>query len=177
MAGCLAHRPSGLAGCESCRHAWRSYDRHRRTRIASGTWMNKVAPDVSVEHVGKLRDAGMTFHEIAEASGVDKTTLLRLHRRSWLTGHTEQAILAVAAPELYDPSADVDEVAVERVLAGGHVALNDAELIATLQACVARGQALSTLTLRLGLNYVVAKKLVAGELPPAMAKRAARGAA
>ena len=70
----------------------------------------------------------------------------------------------------------VDEVAVERVLAGEHLELTDAELIATLQAGTARGESLSALSLRLGINYTGAKKLLAGELTPRRAKRARRAA-
>jgi hypothetical protein len=60
----------------------------------------------------------------------------------------------------------------ERALAGHHVELSDAELVAVLQAGVARGEPLSSLSLRLGINYAGAKRLVGGDLTPQRAKRA-----
>lgn len=97
--------------------------------------------------------------------------------RGWLSplDWGDDIDLPEAEPEPLEQDAIVvDEVVVERVLAGEQLALNDAELIATLQACAGRGRSLSALAMRLGLNYAVAKKIVEGELPPAMAKRAAR---
>jgi lambda repressor-like predicted transcriptional regulator len=78
-----------------------------------------------------------------------------------------------AEPSLGESRDDiVDEVAMERALSGHHVDLTDAELVAVLQAGVARGEPLSKLSLRLGVNYAGTKKLVGGELTPQRAKRA-----
>lgn len=60
----------------------------------------------------------------------------------------------------------IDEVSVELALAGHKVELTDAELVAVLQAGVARGEPLSRLSERLGVNYFGARKLLAGELTP-----------
>lgn len=65
----------------------------------------------------------------------------------------------------------VDEVAVERALAGHHLELTDAELVAVLQAGVARGIPLSQLSNRLGINYFGARKLLGGELTPRRAQQ------
>ncbi|GAA0495121.1 hypothetical protein Ade02nite_19170 [Paractinoplanes deccanensis] len=66
----------------------------------------------------------------------------------------------------------VDEAVVERALEGERVELTDAELIAALQAGTARGEKLSTVAARLGVNHVGAKRMVTGELTPQRAKRA-----
>jgi hypothetical protein len=80
-----------------------------------------------------------------------------------------------ATPSLGDEGVDiVDEFAVDRALAGERVTLSDTELIAALQTGVARGESLSRLSLRLGINYAGAKTLLGGELTPNRAKRAER---
>lgn len=79
-----------------------------------------------------------------------------------------------AVPSLGESRDDVvDEVAMERALSGEKVELSDAELVAVLQAGVARGEPLSKLADRLGINYFGAKKLVGGELTPRRVKQAA----
>jgi hypothetical protein len=90
----------------------------------------------------------------------------------------------LAWDDIDDPSAEpsiggsgddvVDEVAVQRALAGGSESLADVELMAVLQAGVARGEPLSRLSNRLGVNYKGAQKLLGGELTPHRAKRAQR---
>jgi hypothetical protein len=88
-----------------------------------------------------------------------------------------------AVPEPLEPdllgAEVVDEGAVERALTGERMSLNDAELVAAVQAGAARGVPLSRLALLLGVNYVAVTTIAAGGLTPAMAKRAAaaRGAA
>jgi hypothetical protein len=60
----------------------------------------------------------------------------------------------------------IDEVAVERALAGECIDLTDAELVAVLQAGVARGEPLSRLAGRLGVNYAGARTMLGGEMSP-----------
>ncbi len=66
----------------------------------------------------------------------------------------------------------VDEVAVERVLAGERIHLNDAELVAAVQIGQARGLSLSSLADLLGVSDEAARVLSAGQLPPLRAKHA-----
>lgn len=81
-----------------------------------------------------------------------------------------------AVPEIEEPQPTdlgaVDEQVVERALSGERVDLTDAELVAALQIGTARGEALSAVSARLGINHVGAQRLVRGELTPQRAKRA-----
>lgn len=70
------------------------------------------------------------------------------------------------------PDEHVDEVAVERVLAGERIDLTDVELVAVLRAGVARGEHLSRLADRLGINYWGARRMLGGELTPRREKQA-----
>lgn len=72
------------------------------------------------------------------------------------------------------PQSDaVDEVAVEKALAGARIDLTDAELEVALHAGTARGEALSALSARLGMNHVAAKRLLNGEQPAHKVRHAA----
>lgn len=276
MAGCAHHR-NGQAGCAGCQAEWRRYDTRRRARINNGVWLPRVTPDTVLPHVAVLRQAGMSLTGIAEAAGLEKSTLINLPKRRWLTGATAAAILAVqpgrrpraghvptvrsarrvqalaalgwsftaqgsvmqvtntvvweianevhehvtetthtrvvnlferlsgtAGPSrrtvllatrrgwlpplawedidagtLGDGGVDaspVDEVAVERVLAGERIDLSDAELLAAAQIGAARGMTPWALSEVLRINVFGARKLMAGELPARRAKRAARAA-
>lgn len=74
-----------------------------------------------------------------------------------------------AVPEPLEPVASdgdlIDEIAVERALAGERLELTDPELVAVLQAGVARGEPLSRLAEHLGLNYWGARKMLGGDTP------------
>jgi hypothetical protein len=76
-----------------------------------------------------------------------------------------------AAEEPPADMGDVDVVAVERALAGERMELTDAELVAVLQVGVARGEPLSRLSERLGINYFGARKMLGGELTPRREKQ------
>lgn len=65
----------------------------------------------------------------------------------------------------------VDEVAVERALSGEPIDLTDAELVAAVQAGAARDVPITAVAELLGINALSAKRMLAGELPPAMEKR------
>jgi hypothetical protein len=60
----------------------------------------------------------------------------------------------------------IDEESVERALAGHQVELTDAELVAVVQAGVARNIPLSRLADQLGINYFGARKMLGGQLTP-----------
>lgn len=124
-----------------------------------------VADGVSVEEAG--RRIGATPREIR--------VVLRPKERDRGKREAAPAVPVDAAPE--DPAGLVDEVRVERALAGERMPLNDAELTAALQAGTARGEALTALSVRLGMNHVAAKRLLNGDLPPIRARRAAIAAA
>lgn len=80
-----------------------------------------------------------------------------------------------AHPDLGDNGAEIiDEVAVERALAGGDVALADAELIAAVTTGVARGSSLTCLASTLGVDLRLVRRLAGGELPAHFAARARR---
>jgi hypothetical protein len=116
------------------------------------------------------------FAELAAVPGPSKYARTVAEKYGWMPPH--------AWDEIDDPAAEpdlgaaddgwVDEVAVERVLAGEHIELTDSELIAALQLGTARGESLSRLSLLLGINYAGAKTLLGGELTPRRAKRAER---
>jgi transcriptional regulator with XRE-family HTH domain len=61
---------------------------------------------------------------------------------------------------------DIDEVAVERALTGERIDLTDAELVAVVQAGVARGTSLNQIAKQLGLSYFTASKLLGGKRRP-----------
>lgn len=67
----------------------------------------------------------------------------------------------------------IDEVSVELALSGRRVELTDAELVAVIQAGVARGEPLSKLAERLGVNYFGARKMLGGEPTPRRKQQAA----
>lgn len=77
-------------------------------------------------------------------------------------------------PDDCGPAVDdvIDETAVERVLAGERLALTGAEVIAVLQAGVARGVALSRLAEQLSLSQFTARKLLGGSMLPRKEKTA-----
>ncbi|GGN39726.1 hypothetical protein FHR83_006653 [Actinoplanes campanulatus] len=60
----------------------------------------------------------------------------------------------------------IDEVAVERALAGERVDLTDIELVAMLQAGTARGIPLARMADQQGINYFGARKMLGGDLTP-----------
>jgi hypothetical protein len=60
----------------------------------------------------------------------------------------------------------IDEVSVELALSGHRIELTDAELIAVIQAGVAREIPLSKLADQLGVNYFGARKMLTGEVTP-----------
>lgn len=71
------------------------------------------------------------------------------------------------------PESDcVDMVAVERALQGSRMSLNQAEEVAALRLGVERGELLTVVSKRLGINYDGAKTLLAGGTTPGRAKRA-----
>ncbi len=75
-----------------------------------------------------------------------------------------------AAPEPADPDTAsgevVDEVAVDRALAGEQLALTDVELVAAVQTGSARGMQLKPLAALLGLSVHSVKKMLSGGLSP-----------
>ncbi|MFF0378806.1 hypothetical protein [Actinoplanes missouriensis] len=118
----------------------------------------------------------MTLDDIAAAARVNVSTLKRLRHRSWLAGATAAEILAVVVDSMEPvaPGDDLDEVVVERVLAGDRVDLTDAELVAVFQAARARRIPISRLSNGLGVNYLAAQRMARGEMPARMAARARR---
>lgn len=90
------------------------------------------------------------------------------HRKGWVPPLAWDDVDDPGAEPALGESRDdiVDEVAVERALAGHAVELTDAELVATLQAGVGRGEPLSKLADRFGVNYWGARRMVGGDLTP-----------
>lgn len=109
----------------------------------------------------------MTLRRIAAEAGVERSAVERLGRRKWMTGATATAILAVRPPDPEpDPGADIDEVAVERALAGERLPLNDDELIAAVHAGTARGLSHEALAKLLCIDFRAVRTLAGGSVPP-----------
>jgi hypothetical protein len=70
------------------------------------------------------------------------------------------------------PDGFIDEDVVERALSGERIYLTDAELIAAGRIASGRGLSSSTLSERLHMNNLAAKRLLDGELPPNRQRRA-----
>lgn len=62
--------------------------------------------------------------------------------------------------------AEIDEVAVERALAGERLELTDAEVVVVLRMGAGRGLTVSALAAQLGINYFTANKLLGVEKTP-----------
>jgi predicted nucleic acid-binding protein len=71
-----------------------------------------------------------------------------------------------------DDSDHVDEVAVERAVAGGQVPLSELELRAVLKASVARGVPVTQLTQRFGVSDFIARRLISDVETPKRRKKA-----
>jgi DNA-binding CsgD family transcriptional regulator len=254
-----------------------AYDRHRRRRLAEGTWQPPVCAREVQAHIAVLRAAGMSSQRIADAAGVAERTIRNVRSQRQVNAATATAILAVlpvpkpipagqvpslgvsrrvqalaaigwslteqgrrlgmplqyvwelsvgrhrtvsagtaervialfdqlsgtpggsarartaaarngwlpplgwedidgdcAVEEPEPDHGDVDELAVERALSGERIRLTDAELLAAAQIGVARGLQPWHVAERLHMNVFGVRRLLAGELPPRRAKRAAR---
>lgn len=77
-------------------------------------------------------------------------------------------------PDLGGEDSDaVDEVAVERAVAGGQVPLSEPELKAVLKASVARGVPVTQLTQRFGVSDFIARRLISDVETPMRKRKAA----
>ena len=81
------------------RPAVNAYERHRYQRKQAGTWAPFTDTGPVRDHVGQLREAGMTSEQIAGASGISVSTLTRLFKVTRLSAAAAEAILAVRPPE------------------------------------------------------------------------------
>jgi len=134
-----------------------------------------TAPTVTARMARAVRDMYEELSMVPAPAGGSATRTRRMAAaRGWLPPLEWNDIdAAEPAPNTVDDPGDVvDEVAVERALAGERVELTDAELVAVLQAGTARGEPLSQLSNRLGINYFGARKMLGGEMTPQRRKRA-----
>lgn len=113
------------------------------------------------------------FRRLAMLPGPSKVARTVARRNGWVPPLAWDDIDSPDATPCLDGSGVdvVDELLVERALAGDRVELTDAELVAALQMGAAHGVPVTVLAARFGLNAVAAKRMVAGELPPARLKR------
>jgi hypothetical protein len=158
-----------------------------RALVAIGWPLTEQARRLGVSTQKVWQIASAKYPTITEANACDVRSLFEClsatpggsvravndaRRKGWLP--------PLAWDDIDDPHAEpsvgsggegiVDEVAVERALAGAHIDLTDAELAAALQAGTARGEPLSALSARLGMNHMAAKRLLNGELPARMVR-------
>ncbi|MGK5681639.1 hypothetical protein [Actinoplanes sp. URMC 104] len=130
---------------------------------------------VLLHHVTCTR-VGAVFEQLSATPGPSPRARRLAARRGWLPplawGDDIDVPEAEPASDDFD-NALVDEVVVERALAGQDVPITDAELVAALHAGVARGVSVVALAALLHLNPVAAKRMLAGQLTPLRAKRAA----
>lgn len=94
--------------------------RRRRAAIADGTWRYRIPAEVAIEHVRRLRAAGMSAAAIAAAAGLPLSTVSPL---AWPNGaeapqfvspDTADALLAVQGPHQAPEWAWVPNVATRR---------------------------------------------------------------
>jgi hypothetical protein len=118
------------------------------------------------------------FERLAATPGSSRYALTVARRSGWLP--------PLAWDDIDDPDevpglelaggSFVDEVAVERALNGERVELTDGELLDAARVGVARGMTPWAISVALRMNVFSVNRLLAGELPPRRAKRAARTA-
>ena len=116
----------------------------------------------------KAQQVEALFERLCSTPGPSKRARTEASRKGWLP--------PLAWDDIDDPDAElprsevddsgVDEVAVERALAGERLDLTDAEVVVVLRMGIARGLTLSALTAHLGLNYFTATKLLGIEKTP-----------
>lgn len=95
MAGCGDHSGRWHTGCGGCQAANRSYLQRRTKRLADGTWLPRVDAAEVRAHVAGLQADGLSLAGIARAAGVDKSTVIDLPKRRWVTGAVAAAIRSV----------------------------------------------------------------------------------
>jgi hypothetical protein len=117
------------------------------------------------------------FEQLSGSPGPSVRAKSLARRRGWLPPLAWDDIDAGVVGEGEVDTSPVDEVAVERALAGERIDLSDAELLAAAQIGAARGMTPWALSEALRMNVFGARKLMAGELPARRAKRAAKQAA
>lgn len=107
------------------------------------------------------------FERLSATPGGSTRAVNDARRRGWLPPLAWDDLDAVGAEPQFGgaDSESVDEVAVERALAGEPIALTDAELMVALQAGVARQVPLSRLADQFGLSWSNAQTLLEGRLP------------
>lgn len=122
-------------------------------------------PQIKATTRGRIDDL---FEQLSATPGTSRRARACAAKRGWLPPLAWDDIDALdcrAEPVESEAEGDVvDEVAVERALAGHRIELTDAELVAVLQVGVARGEPLSKLSNRLGVNYAGARQMLGGEL-------------
>ena len=151
--------------CDDCRTAHARDCKRWRVAVgyksrAGAEALRRVPVGPAADHLRTLRAAGMTWADIAVETGAHSEHLRKIHARVYATTHRDIAerILAIEPP-----TADViDEVAVERVLAGnaGRDTLTRAELLAAREAAARRGWSASEIVRHLGASGTTARRLV-----------------
>ena len=114
------------------------------------------------------------FEELSATPGSSTKARRHAARLGWFPPHVWDDIDDPdAEPDFGSPIPQgIDEVAVARAARGERVRLTAAETTEILRSEVARGETLTAVTKRLGINYDGAKMLFAGGLTPALEKRA-----
>jgi hypothetical protein len=114
------------------------------------------------------------FERLCDKPGPSDRARRCATRKGWLPPLDLDDSLEFPA-EPADPDEEVDDILVDRVLAGERAELNDAELITAVKvATEKRGMPVTAVADLLSLRHSHVKLLQAGQLPPARAKRAAK---
>ena len=141
--------------CDHCRRANREYqaDRTRQHLYGRTRWHYNV--DQVRDHVNQLRAAGYGTRTIADLADVTRNQIMHITGQrgsrppaTRILKTTAAAILAIDIPV----DNGIDEVAVDRVLAGDRITLNRAERLEAVRRWQAAGRSLNELEHRTGWN-------------------------
>jgi lambda repressor-like predicted transcriptional regulator len=118
-------------------------------------------------HRGNAAKVAEVYERLSGTRGSTAYAFTVAARNGWVPPLAWDDIDNDGEPGVVEPEADdfVDEVAVERALAGHDIELTDAELIAALQVGTARGASLTALAVRFGLSNKTAETMLGGVVP------------
>lgn len=92
--GTLSRHKHYKCKCQACRENYRAYQRSRYRRKGYGTWQPFVDAEPVRQHLIALRDAGISYHQVAEIAGLHAPTV-----GNFLYPHAGQAPKDRARPE------------------------------------------------------------------------------
>ena len=114
------------------------------------------------------------FERLSATPGGSARARILAQRKGWLPPLAWDDLDAGTRPDVDGDSGVIDETVIERALSGERVELTDAELLSAARIGAARGMSPWALAGVLHMNVFGVRTLLAGELPPRRAKRAAR---